>query len=99
MRGRDSLNTGLMLGTAILLVAAGLTLSQQAAEAQQSQGRRVDDAALRSAGASGDDWLTYGLDTGEKRYSPLSQIDATNVTRLAPVWSFEIPGGNNNSPG
>ena len=85
MRRRDSLKTGLMLGTAVLLVVAGVTLSQQAAEAQQSPGRRVDDAALRSAGASGEDWLTYGLDSGEKRYSPLSQIDATNVTRLAPV--------------
>jgi quinohemoprotein ethanol dehydrogenase len=99
MRRKKSLKTGLMFAVAILLVAAGLTLSQQAAEAQQSQGRRVDDAALRNAGGSGDDWLTYGLDSGEKRYSPLSQIDATNVTRLGPVWSFDIPGGNNNPPG
>ena len=74
MRRKESLKTGLMLAVAILLVAAGVTLSQQAAEAQQPPGRRVDDAALRNAGGSGDDWLTYGLDTGEKRYSPLSTI-------------------------
>jgi quinohemoprotein ethanol dehydrogenase len=99
MRRRNSLKTGLMFAVAILLAAAGITLSQQTAEAQQSQGRRVDDAALRNAGGTGEDWLTYGLDTGEKRYSPLSQIDATNVTRLGPVWSVDIPGGNNNPPG
>ena len=85
------------LGT-VMLVAAGLTLSQQTAQGQ-SQGRRVDDAVLRNAGTSGEDWLTYGLDQGEKRYSPLTQIDASNVTRLGTVWSFDIPGGSNNPPG
>jgi quinohemoprotein ethanol dehydrogenase len=88
-----------MLGTAAGLVVAGLTLSQQTAAAQQAQNRRVDDGALRNAGTSGEDWLSYGLDPGEKRFSPLTQLDATNVTRLAPVWSFDIPGGNNNAPG
>jgi quinohemoprotein ethanol dehydrogenase len=86
------------LGAAVTLVAAGLTLAQQTTHGQQSQGRRVDDGVLRNAVASGEDWLTYGLDQGEKRYSALTQIDASNVTRLAPAWSFDIPGGNNNAP-
>jgi quinohemoprotein ethanol dehydrogenase len=78
------------LGAAVTLVAAGLTLAQQTTHGQQP----------RSAAASGEDWLTYGLDQGEKRYSPLTQIDASNITRLGPAWSFDIPGGNNNaSPG
>jgi quinohemoprotein ethanol dehydrogenase len=87
------------LGTCALLVAAGVMVSQQPAGAQQPQRRRVDDGMLRNAGSSGEDWLTYGLDPGEKRYSPLTQIDATNVTRLAPLWSFDIPGGTNYPPG
>jgi quinohemoprotein ethanol dehydrogenase len=86
------------LGAAVTLVAAGLTLAQQTTHGQQSQGRRVDDGVLRNAVASSEDWLTYGLDQGEKRYSTLTQIDASNVTRLEPVWSFDIPGGNNNAP-
>jgi quinohemoprotein ethanol dehydrogenase len=86
------------LGAAVTLVAAGLTLAQQTTHGQQSQGRRVDDGVLRNAVANGDDWLTYGLDQGEKRYSALTQIDASNVTRLEPAWSFDIPGGNNNAP-
>ena len=87
------------VGAVGMLVAAVLTLSQQTTLGQQSQGRRVDDGVLRNAGTNGDDWLTYGLDLGEKRYSPLTQIDASNVTRLGPAWSFDIPGGNNASPG
>lgn len=98
MRRRDSLDRRWTLSTAALLVVAGLTLSQQTTEGQ-SQGRRVDDGVLRNAGTSGEDWLTYGMDQGEKRYSPLTQIDASNVTRLGTVWSFDIPGGNNAPPG
>jgi quinohemoprotein ethanol dehydrogenase len=99
MRRREWLKTRWTLSTAVLLVTGGLTLSQQISHAQQSPERRVDDAALRNAGASGEEWLTYGLDPGEKRYSPLTQIDASNVTRLGPAWSFDIPGGNNAPPG
>ena len=69
-------------GTVALLVAGGLTVSETVTRAQQAQARRIDDAAIRNGGTTGENWLTYGLDTGEKRYSPLTQIDATNVTSL-----------------
>ena len=63
------------------------------------QGRPVNDAVLRTAPTTGEEWLTYGLDLGEKRYSPLKQIDATNVSRLGLAWSFDIPGTFGNPPG
>jgi quinohemoprotein ethanol dehydrogenase len=81
-----------------MIVAAGLMLSQQTTRAQQPAGRRVDDAAIRNAATTGEEWLTYGLDPGEKRFSPLTQINAANVTNLGTLWSFDIPGGNNNAP-
>src|SRR5262250_905507 len=60
--------------------------------AQQS--RRIDDIALKNAGKTGEEWLTYGLTPGETRYSPLSQINAANVSRLGLSWSYDIgPGG------
>ncbi len=97
--GRRSIFTSRWtLGTAVLLVGAGLAMSPQTTRAQQ-QTRRIDDNVLRTAANSGEDWLTYGLDLGEKRYSPLTQIDASNVARLSQVWSFDIPGGNLNPPG
>lgn len=64
-------------------------------EALFGQARRVDDAALKNAAksASDGDWLTYGLTPGETRYSPLKQIDPTNVKRLGLVWSYEVGDG------
>ncbi|GAA0313184.1 PQQ-dependent methanol/ethanol family dehydrogenase [Sphingomonas oligophenolica] len=51
--------------------------------------RKVDQL---SAGAS--DWLGYGRDEGEQRFSPLTQIDASNVGRLGLAWSLDLPGEN-----
>src|SRR5215471_11669730 len=94
----QALNTRRTLGTAAALTALLLIPGQSATRAQ-GQGRRVDDNVLRAAATTGEEWLTYGLDPGEKRYSPLIQIDATNVTRLGQMWSFDIPGGGLNPPG
>jgi quinohemoprotein ethanol dehydrogenase len=59
------------------------------------QSRRIDDAALRNAAksASDGDWLSYGLTPGETRFSPLKQIDASNVKRLGLVWTYEVGEG------
>jgi quinohemoprotein ethanol dehydrogenase len=60
------------------------------------QNRRIDENALKNAGRTGEEWLTYGLNYAETRYSPLKQIDASNVHRLGLAWSYEIgPGGGN----
>jgi quinohemoprotein ethanol dehydrogenase len=60
------------------------------------QNRRIDENALKNAGKTGEEWLTYGLNFQETRYSPLKQIDATNVGRLGLAWTYEIgPGGGN----
>ena len=57
------------------------------------QFRRIDDAVLKNAGKTGEDWLTYGLSQGETRYSPLNQINASNVSRLGLAWSFDVGMG------
>jgi quinohemoprotein ethanol dehydrogenase len=71
-----------------------LLLATSFASAQQLH--RIDDTALRNASKSGDEWLTYGIDQGETRYSPLTQIDTSNVGRLGQIWSYDlgIGGGN-----
>ena len=58
------------------------------ATAQQSS--RIDDTALKTAGKSGSDWLTYGLNQSETRYSPLNQINTGNVSRLGLEWSYNL---------
>jgi alcohol dehydrogenase (cytochrome c) len=37
-------------------------------------------------------WPTYHGNESGNRFSPLNQINAGNVTRLAPTWMFSIPG-------
>ncbi|HLK51712.1 MAG TPA: PQQ-dependent dehydrogenase, methanol/ethanol family [Bryobacteraceae bacterium] len=54
---------------------------------------KVDDAALRNAGKTGEEWLTYGLTQAETRYSPLRQIDTSNVNRLGLAWSYDLGAG------
>lgn len=71
----------------LIMLALTLTLFGQA--------KRVDDAALRNAAKTNadGDWLSYGLTPGETRFSPLKQIDATNVKRLGLAWSYEVGDG------
>src|SRR5690348_13312896 len=58
--------------------------------------RRVDDVALKNAAKNTGEWLTYGLTPEETRYSPLQQINVSNVARLAPVWSYDAGKGGGN---
>ena len=70
-----------------------LSLLRRRAVRWPAQSARIDDAALRRAGQTGDDWLTYGLNQSETRFSPLKDIDTTNVTRLGLAWSFDLQSG------
>src|SRR6266487_982855 len=80
--------------TVLFLSLAGLLFATWVAAGQQT--RRIDDQALRNAGKTGEEWLTYGLTPGETRYSPLKQIDTSNVSRLGLAWSYDVgPGGGN----
>ena len=45
-------------------------------------------AAGTSASAAADDWPYYGRDAGGTRYSPLEQIDRSNVEQLEVAWQF-----------
>src|SRR5437870_10537759 len=55
------------------------------------QPKRIDDAALRDAGKTGEDWITYNVNWSEQRYSPLNQINASTVSRIGLAWSYDIP--------
>lgn len=55
-----------------------------------SQPGAVDDSRLRHAAADSANWLIYGGSWLEQRYSRLAQVNAGNVSRLRPAWSFEF---------
>ena len=44
--------------------------------------RQVDDGLLKTGSKTGEEWVSY---------SPLDQINASNINRLGVAWSYDIP--------
>src|SRR5262245_51656525 len=72
-------------------LALGIVAMTGAWIAVAQQRRHVDDAALKTGSKSGDEWISHSVNWAEQRYSPLKEIDASNVSRLGLAWSTEIP--------
>ncbi len=69
--------------TLVALPAAWILTAQQP--------RQVNDALLKTGSKTGQEWVSYGVNWAEQRYSPLKQIDASNVSRLGLAWDYDIP--------
>jgi len=50
----------------------------------------VDDAFLMNNNESAGNWLTYGGDYDEDRYSALDQINKENIGELSLAWSIDL---------
>ena len=70
-------------------VAAGLVgcVAVTALQGQQAAPKVTDATLLKPADG---DWVGYGRDYAETHHSPLTQIDQSNVTRLAESWAVEV---------
>jgi alcohol dehydrogenase (cytochrome c) len=58
--------------------------------------QEVTPQRLVDAGKEPHNWLSYARTYDAWRYSPLEQINRTNIRRLAPAWSFQtgdVEGG------
>jgi quinohemoprotein ethanol dehydrogenase len=78
-----------------------LLLGLVASTAPAQQPRQVDDKLLLNAGKTGDEWLMAAGNYSQTRYSPLKQIDASNVNRLGLAWYYDtgsLPGTLEASP-
>jgi len=51
---------------------------------------KVDEAAIKANAATSNDWLNYGLDYGDTRYSKLNQVNDGNVKNLGLKWSYNL---------
>ena len=49
------------------------------------------DAAYLTSGGNGSDWAATGYNYQEQRFSPLAQINASNVAKLGLAWSADLP--------
>lgn len=50
----------------------------------------VTDDMLLNAAKEPNNWITYGRDYANSRFSPLAQIDAGNAKKLSAQWSFSF---------
>jgi alcohol dehydrogenase (cytochrome c) len=68
----------------------------------EAKASRVEVSAerLAASGRDTDNWLMYGRDYANLRFSPLEEINQNNVQNLVPVWSFQtgIPDGLEATP-
>jgi quinohemoprotein ethanol dehydrogenase len=72
--------------SALALTALSLASCGDKASAPVTEG--VTDAMLKS-GVDGE-WLTYGRDTGEQRFSPLNAVNDKTVGALGLAWSANL---------
>jgi glucose dehydrogenase/cytochrome c5 len=69
--------------TAVGLAAATLVVSCAQLDAPRSEA-----PAWNSLTPERGEWITWGGDLGNTRYSPLDQIARTNVAQLRPIWRW-----------
>lgn len=85
------------------IAALGFITLVRAQQTSRTAAPAVNDAVLKNAGTPADSlpgsWLSYGRTQSETRYSPLKQIDASNVNRLGLAWSYVLGAGGGNQEG
>src|SRR5215470_8910225 len=90
----------------ILAVIASLTLlarppagQRGAAGGQRGAAARGNAPAPQASASRPEDWPMYNRDLAGTRYSPLTQINTTNVGKLTKAWSFQMqPATGNINP-
>ena len=70
----------------LALAACGQPRSQPGSSDSSTVSTAAADSAQRRAMADTTMWPSYGRDFTNQRWSPLSQINTTNVAQLKPVW-------------
>ena len=85
--------TGLLAAGLTLGFAAGAVAKDPAKGSEQhikAVTAAIDTAAIKANAATTRDWLNYGLDYGDTRFSKLNQINTENVKNLGPVWTYNL---------
>ena len=71
------------------LLAAAATLLLASCNSSDAEGG-IDAEALLNAAADSANWITYGRDYAEQRYSPLDQVNADTVGGLGLAWYADM---------
>jgi alcohol dehydrogenase (cytochrome c) len=74
----------------LLLAGCASTGVDQSPIPRAGTGVGPTQAELNNAGKNTDDVVTYGMTYNHNRYSPLKQINKSNVKRLVPIWNVSL---------
>ncbi len=72
----------------LLLAGSVVCLTGGGGYAALAQAQGVAGTVEQAADAK--EWPTYGHDSGGMRFSPLTQINAANVSQLTPAWVYHM---------
>jgi alcohol dehydrogenase (cytochrome c) len=75
-----------LLGFLCVLSSSGLISSA----ALYTKSREITAERLNQAETETANWLTYGATYRAWRYSPLDQVNASNVHRMHAAWAFQL---------
>lgn len=85
-------NSLLLLIVAGLVVFYTLKLQDRAPDPTSADSviGQIDDERIRNADLEPGNWLAYGRSYDEQRFSPLEQINRSNVSRLCLAWVADM---------
>src|SRR5678815_1064629 len=93
MTHRSSIMALVMLAVATMISTAqtqSADVAKVSPEHIRSVTGKVDGDAIRANARTTRDWLSYGLDYAETRFSRLGQINVDNVKALGLVWTYDL---------
>ena len=90
---RAGFRGGTLALVAALAGALGLAGMAASGNAAPPAGARSPESRFLDT-AAGDDWPGPGRTYGEQHFSPLTQVNAGNVSRLGLAWSLDLDVGN-----
>jgi quinohemoprotein ethanol dehydrogenase len=89
-RKTDPPRTLKLFGIAVFLVAS--PACNQARLPSENPARRADvnESHIINADREPQNWMTYGRTYDEQRFSPLTQINAQNISQLGLAWYYDL---------
>jgi quinohemoprotein ethanol dehydrogenase len=78
------------LGAALAACSPPAAVPPPAAAPPAKAAAAVNMARLLAADAEPGNWMAPGRDYGEQHFSPLKNIDASNVKQLGLAWSYDL---------
>ena len=83
-------NAALLGGAALALASCNASKNDSISGAASLDAAEQASETLLKTGGNGDNWGAIGFSYDEQRFSPLTDIDASNVGQLGIAWTADL---------